>query len=698
MCDFSVNCPCCSTALLIQQDKLPEPFFSQTSGSAGVGWFFQCGRCNFRWWHAYDPGLSLTEEQKQEKEFNIQELRRIFSELELQEQPKIESEIKAGTGTELGRGPGIEPKARKETATEIGSRTGEKINVEEKIMAEAALKKTAQAIELKQSAPQEEPRNTGTIADNAKVGNAKSDTNNTADLSSSEIIDSVKKAIIDDVKTEIDEYTKKKLKDLEKKKKWFNRSGKIGSDFFPKKEVQLAALQKNDKKGGAKGGKEGDTKYSYKRVLPQEFGQRLASDETSKKKHIFPSFFYGRGKKPLNSLQRIVAKELGGAEETIKAAEFTPELDLVDFGSSATINTLGNAPTHKHDLAGSLKNNIQADLPTTSALPSLAPTLCSAEQPVPFGKPKQEPAQKFTKKPLEEVLEEPKRELKVEKEEIVGGDFPLFTQCSFEKISLNCKPYSLPLKLKIIFRSNIIAKIHKKNSHYIAIKEPGKIADVLTFPPAEHDEGEDSHSPGETSFDSPIVLPHLEIKEIKRKKKSSGDDLLAFHTSSGAQAPDTIQGVTQGAIQASAQVTLRKNKINAFAMVWGGAVLFTGLSVFLTQKYEKNGITLWEHSFYSSSATQQTTPLSLSNITYTISNNKITVIGEIVNSCDNSLPALPLVISIKKDNITKFSWQYFPTTKRILPNEHFLFREEKVIPFQLGQNLEVELSFFETGA
>jgi hypothetical protein len=566
--------------------------------------------------------MYLTEEQKIQKEINIQELRRIFAEFSQEQNAQADALPKLST-TEAIEATEAEAEAdatdeepAKDAIAAFNETEGDSVQAAEE---EGAENKVEDSKENNESNEHNE-------SDKKSQDKA---------LFPDEMIDSVKKALIDDVKTEITEYTEKKLKELEKKKKWFNRSNKTGPDFFPKKELIRQGNSVKERKEKIDISQDINTvneqKYSYKRVLPQEFNPRAVNDGSNKKKQIFPSFFYSKARK--------------GA-------------------LPSSLPTPLPAPTP-----------LPTPAPAHTPLPAPLPTPAPAPTPLPAPIPAPAPAP--TPPPLPPA---PTQEIIIKKE-----------------ISLNHAPYSLPLKLKIIFRSNLLSRIHKPSKHFIAIQEPGKHTTVLPFPPNEsaldngketkttnngfatsnkvvcdNDDGNDcdgSSSGDEPSFDSAIVLPQI---ALRRKKKSSSYDL-----------------------RGSPRNKEQKQRGTVFAITWGCAVFFTALAVFFTQKYKIAGINMWRSSFYTLPSVQQTAALSLNNVAYTTSGNKITVVGEIVNLCDDSLPAVPLVISVKENDVMMFSWQYFPAAHRILPNEHFAFREEKEIPFQLRKDLQVELSFLE---
>lgn len=70
----SIVCPSCSTLLSFDSHHLPKP--RQTE--QGVGWWFSCGRCNHHWWVTASTSLSADHEKE------LKELRRLVGEFDLE--------------------------------------------------------------------------------------------------------------------------------------------------------------------------------------------------------------------------------------------------------------------------------------------------------------------------------------------------------------------------------------------------------------------------------------------------------------------------------------------------------------------------------------------------------------------------------------------------------------------------------------
>ena len=226
------------------------------SGNGDYGWFFLCGKCNNRWWFSSNSLKDIEVKEEKRKE-NIEDLKRLFVEF----------------SNDGPKSPQL--KSLDNSFSEIKSEKFDKKNDEGKL-----------AIEK-------------------------------------DLVESIKEELLQNIKNEIDNYAKQKVNEIKKHDKkihFFGKTDKVGSDFFPSKNISSE-----------------EKKHSYKRILPSEF-QSVSKVKNENKKNILPSFFYNKQKtkelkKITNDIQNFDDKDIArnDKELNIKTDNIKTDIDENNF-------------------------------------------------------------------------------------------------------------------------------------------------------------------------------------------------------------------------------------------------------------------------------------------------------------------------------------------------------------------------------
>ncbi|MDR3285532.1 MAG: hypothetical protein LBS83_02500 [Holosporales bacterium] len=245
------------------------------------------------------------------------------------------------------------------------------------------------------------------------------------------------------------------------------------------------------------------------------------------------------------------------------------------------------------------------------------------------------------------------------------------------------KEVCIPLKLKTAIRSNIVSKIQKKAKHFIALKEDEAPTKVFSFPLLEVKQKSEE-----------IEIQEAEILEIEQNEEELQDVGKVFNITPiipNLNFKQREKKVKKKYFRLFKAMKINLPKRSKFIIIWGIICIFTIFFTFCTVKYEQKVIELWKISNYTSS--NKSKLLNLEKVVYSIDENKIIIMGEIVNSQDYSISVPAVTISVSNKSKQKISWKYFPLIRNILPHEHFSFKTKNINTLNSNEGLKVDVAF-----